>query len=338
MEQANAKGGVLNRQVQFVTYDDESDPETAAKLYEKLISEDKVDVIIGPYSTAVTLAASTVTEKHRYPMIVSGASGTDIWARGYKYVFGTYTMAPFYMDGAIDIAKKNGYRTVALINENGAFSKDVVAAAEKKAKEAGLDVIYTEEYTKDVRDLTPTLTKIRAANADVLIAGTYGDDATLIVRQLKDLNWTPKLVALTIGPALPDFTEALGTDAEYVFGATQWEPNIKAPGVSEFATAYNAKFGHMPGYHAAGGYGSAQLLQQGLEKVGSVDNQKLRDALASMNTTTAFGAFKVDDTGSQTAKPSYLIQILGGERKLVWPDAAAESAASIPMPGWNQRS
>jgi branched-chain amino acid transport system substrate-binding protein len=241
------------------------------------------------------------------------------------------------MDGAVDLAVKNGLRTVALINENSAFSKDTMVAADKKSKEAGLEVVYTEEYSKDVRDLSPTLTKIRALNPDVLMAGTYGDDATLIVRQLKDLNWMPKLVALSIGPALPDFTDTLGADAEYFFGATQWEPSVKSPGAPEFTAAYKDKYGYTPGYHAAGGYGAAQLLQQALEKVGTVDNAKLRQTLATMETATAFGSYKVDDKGSQTAKPSYLIQIQGGERKLVWPDSAAESPATIPAPAWSAR-
>jgi branched-chain amino acid transport system substrate-binding protein len=336
-DQVNAKGGILGRQVQLVTYDDQSEPETAAKLYERLISEDKVDLIIGPYSTPVTIAASTVTEKYKYPMVVSGASGVDIWGRGYKYVFGMYTMAPFYMDGAVDLAVKNGLRSVALINENSAFSKDTMAAADRKSREAGLDVVYTEEYTKDVKDLSPTLIKIRALNPDVLMAGTYGEDATLIVRQLKDMGWAPKLVALTVGPALPDFVDTLKSDADFIFGATQWEPSVKSAGAPEFTQTYQAKYGYVPGYHAAGGFGAAQLLQQAIEKVGAVDNEKIRDALAGLETTTAFGAYKVDDKGSQTAKPSYLIQILNGERKIVWPDAAAESAATIPTPSWAGR-
>jgi branched-chain amino acid transport system substrate-binding protein len=337
-EQVNAKGGVLGRKVEFVILDDKSEPETARNLYEKLISEDKVDLIIGPYSTPVTIPASQVAEKYRYAMVVSGASGTDIFNKGYKHVFGVYTMAPFYMDGAVDLAKRNGYTTMAIVNENSAFAKDVATSTAQKAKDAGIEVVHTEEYGRDVRDLSPILTKVRATNADVLVGGTYGEDATLLVRQLKDLNWTPKMVALTIGPALPDFTQGLGDDANYIFGATQWEPSVKAQGAPEFTAAYNQKYGYLPGYHAAGGYGAAQLLQQALEKVGAVDNEKLRETLATMETQTSFGAYRVDPaTGAQAAKPGFLIQILGGERKMVWPDAAAETQAVIPMPPWGSR-
>ena len=336
-EQLNAAGGLLGRKVEFLVYDDTSEPEMARNLYEKLITEDKVDVILGPYSSPVTIPASTVTEKYGYPMIVSGASATDIWTRGYKYVFGVYTMAPFYLDGALDIGAKNGHKTVAFMNENSAFAKDTMAGAERKAKELGLQIVFQEEYGRDVRDLTPVLSKIRALNPDLLLAGSYGEDATLIVRQLKDLNWMPKILALTVGPALPDFGQNLGPDAEYIFGATQWEASIRGPGVGEFVSSYKAKYGYEPGYHAAGGFGAAQLLQQAIQKVGAVDNQRIRDALATMETTTVYGGYKVDETGSQTAKPSFLIQIRNGERKIVWPDSAAETRYTVPIPEWGRR-
>jgi branched-chain amino acid transport system substrate-binding protein len=212
-----------------------------------------------------------------------------------------------------------------------------VAGAKKKATDAGMQVVFEEEYGRDVRDLNPVLTKARATNPDVLIGGTYGEDATLLVRQLKDLNWAPKLVALTIGPALPDFAQTLGADAEYIFGATQWEPSIKAPGVAEFTSAYEQKYGYKPGYHAAGGFAAGELLKKAIEQAQSFDNGKVRDALATIETQTIYGAYKVDATGAQTAKPSYLIQIQGGERKIVWPDANAEARYTVPLPDWNSR-
>ena len=246
-------------------------------------------------------------------------------------------MAPYYLDGAVDIAAKNGYKTVALVNENSAFAKDTMVGAKRKATEAGMQVVFEEEYGRDVRDLAPMLTKVRALNPDVVLGGTYGEDSTLIVRQLKDLNWLPKILALTVGPALPDFAQNLGADADYVLGATQWEATIRGPGVAEFVATYKAKYGYEPGYHAAGGFGAAQLLHQAIQRAGAVDNQRIREALASMETTTVYGAYKVDQTGSQIAKPSFLFQILGGERKIVWPDAVAEARYTVPIPEWGRR-
>jgi len=213
VEQVSARGGILGRRVELVLYDDASDPEMAARLYESLITEDQVDLILGPYSTPLTLSASTVTEQYRYPMIAPGASGTDIWTRGYHYVFGIYTLAPYNMDGAIDIAVKNGYRTVAIVNENSAAQKEIGASAKRKAREMGLQVVFREEFESDVRDVSPVLTRVRPLNPDVLIGATYPDESTLIVRQLKDLDWAPKMVALTAGPGLPGFYDTLGPGA-----------------------------------------------------------------------------------------------------------------------------
>jgi branched-chain amino acid transport system substrate-binding protein len=336
-EQVNAAGGVMGRQIQFEIYDDQSDPETARNLYEKLISEDKVDLIIGPYSSPVTLPASTVAEKYGYPMIASGASASDVYTRGYKNVFGIYTAAQLYLDGAIDIANKNGYRTAAIINENSAFAKDTVSGARQKVLQAGMQIVFEEEYPNTVRDLNPILVKMRPLNPDVILGGTYGEDSTILMRQLKDLNWTPKIVALTVGPALPDFYQTLGVDAEYVMGATQWEPGIRGPGVAEFAAAYRAKYGYESGYHAAGGFAAGELLKQAIERAGAVDNARIRDALATMDATTIYGPYKVDATGNQVGKPSYLVQWLRGERKIVWPDNLAETAAIVPLPDWGAR-
>lgn len=329
-EKINAEGGILGRPIEFVIYDDQSDPETGAKLYEKLITEDKVDLILGPYSSPVTIPSSAVTERLGYPMIASGASSSDIWARGFKYVFGVYTMAPFYLEGAVDIAKKEGLTKVAILTEDGAFALDAVRGAREFAEQAGLQIAHYEEYGRDVTDLSAAISKAKAAGAEVLLGGTYGPDSELIIRQSKELGFKPRMFAFTVGPALPDFAVNLGEDAELIFGATQWEPSVKAPGVGEFVKVYQERYGYEPGYHAAGGFGACELLKQAVEKAGSVDQAKIRDALQELDTSTVYGRYKVDETGAQIAKPSYLIQWQGGKRVIVWPFEVAEAEYKLP--------
>ncbi len=329
-EKINAEGGILGRPIEFVIYDDQSDPETGAKLYEKLITEDKVDLIIGPYSSPVTIPASAVTERLGYPMIASGASSSKIWARGFKYVFGLYTMAPYYLRGAVEIAKKEGLSKIAILTEDGAFALDAVRGAREYAEELGMEIVHYEEYGRDVTDLSAAISKAKAAGAEVLLGGTYGPDAELIIRQSKELGFEPRMFAFTVGPALPDFGVNLGEDAELVFGASQWEPSIKAPGVDEFVKTYEERYGYKPGYHAAGGFGACQLLKMAVEKAGELDQDKIRDVLATLETTTVFGAYKVDETGAQIAKPSYLIQWQGGKRVIVWPEEVAEAKYRLP--------
>ncbi len=337
MEEVNAAGGILGRPIEFVIYDDASDPETATHLYERLITEDKVDLVLAPYSSRLTIPVSTVTERYGFPLIAAGASASEVWTRGNRYVFGIYTLAPSTLDGAIAIAIENGYGTAAVINETTIFPRDTVAGAQATAIEAGMQIVARREYSPDVRDLTPTLVEIRALDPDVLIGGTYDEHAMLIVRQLKDLDWVPKMLVLTIGPSLPEFYEVLGADANYVFGASDWEPAITAPGVPQFVASYTERYGYVPGDHGAVGFAAGQLLQQAIERTQSFDNERIRDALAALETSTIFGPYKVDATGAQIAKPSYLVQWLNGERKIVWPDDVAEAAYIVPMPAWDRR-
>jgi branched-chain amino acid transport system substrate-binding protein len=337
VEHVNAKGGLMGRKVDLKVYDDQSQPETAAKLYEKLITDDKVDLLMGPYSTAVTLTATTATEKAKFPMLAAGASGSQIWGRGYKYVFGFYSQAPTYSDGALEMAKAKGHKTVALVNEDTAFPIDVVKGAEAKAKALGLEVVFAEKYAKGTTDFSTLVAKLKAKNPDVLIGGTYLPDSTGIIRAAKDAGWTAKLMFFTVGPALPDFGKNMGKDAAFILGNTEWESIIKAPGIDKFIADYTAKYKTAPGYHAAGGYASGQVLEAVVEKAKSLDREKLREAYATVETETVFGPYKVDAEGRQVGKPNFMIQWQDDKRQVVWPEKFATAPAQLPVPAWNSR-
>lgn len=336
-DHVNANGGLMGRKVELIIYDDQSVPDTAARLYEKLITDDKVDLLMGPYSTAVTLTASTATEKHKFPMLAAGASGSQIWGRGYKYIFGFYSQAPTYADGALEMAKEKGYKTVAFVNEDTAFPIDVIKGAEAKAKEMGFEIVFKEAYAKGMTDFSTLVAKLKAKNPDVLIGGTYLPDSTGIIRAAKEAGWTAKLMFFTVGPALPEFGTNMGADGEYILGNTEWESVIKAPGIEQFIKDYTARYGVAPGYHAAGGYASGQVLEAVVKKAGSLDREKLRDAYATVETETVFGPYKVDAEGRQVGKPNFIIQWQKGKREVVWPARFATAQPILPVPAWNQR-
>jgi len=337
VDEVNARGGLLGQQVKLVHYDDESKPETGAKLYEKLITDDKVDLLIGPYSSAVTMAASTVAEKHGIPMVSSGASATEIWTRGYKNVFGLYTLAETYMDQILEFGKSKGLRKIALIYENTEFPRAVGSGVKSKAKELGMQVVFEEEYGKASTDFSSMIIKIKAKKPDMVIGGSYLPDSTAFVRQAKENRLYAKIFAFAVGPALPDFGTNLGLDAEGVMGNTQWEPTLKLPGAKEFAEKYNAKYGHEPGYHAGGGYGAGQVLEAAVKKAGSTDRDKVRAALFSLDVVTTFGRFKVDETGKQIGKPAYAVQWIGGERHIIFPVENATAKVVYPFKDWGKR-
>jgi branched-chain amino acid transport system substrate-binding protein len=337
LKDVNAAGGLLGRRVELQVYDDETKPEAAARLYEQLILVDNVDLVLGPYGSPVTAAVSVVTERHQVPMIATGASATAIWERGFRYVFEVYTAESRFMEGAIELAGEMGAKTVAVIHENTAFGRSVAAGSTELAKQKGIQVVLLEQYAQNTRDFRPLVLKIKAASPDILIGGAYLPDAVSFTRQARELDLNLKMMAFAAGSALPEFGAELREDAHSILGVTQWEPSLPLPGVAEFVRKYQDAYGYEPGHHAAGGYGSAQLLEAAVRKAGSLDRGKLRDTLLTLEARTVFGDYKVNDKGLQTAKPGYTTQWQNGKREIIWPKEAATAAPIWPAPHWKDR-
>ena len=334
----NEKGGVLGRKLEFVFYDDQSQPATGVRLYERLITQDKVDLVMGPYSSAITEAVANVNERYKMPIVAPMASTTSIFKKGRKFVFMVQSPAEVYLEGLIDLAVKKGLKTVALINEDTLFPKATVQGTLELAKKKGLQVVFVEAYPKGHTDFSAILTKLRAANPDVLGAATYFDDAVAITRQMKELNVNPKLYGVTVGGDLPKFYELLGKNAEFVYGATQWEPELPYPGAREFAEAYLKEFpGADLSYHSAGGYGGCQVLVEAIKRAGSLDGEKIRAEIIKLDTKTVYGAFNVDDDGFQIAHTMVMFQWQDGKKVIVWPDELASGPARFPTLPWTQR-
>lgn len=334
----NEKGGVLGRKIEFVLYDDQSQPATGVRLYEKLITQDKVDAIMGPYSSAITEAVANVNEKYRMPMVAPMASTTAIFKKGRKFIFMVQSPAEVYLEGLIDLAAKKGLKTVAIINEDTLFPKATVQGTIELAKQKGLQVVFVEAYPKGNTDFSAIMTKIRAANPDVLGAATYFDDAVAITRQMKELNVNPKMYGVTVGGDLPTFYQLLGRNAEFVYGATQWEPELPYPGAKEFVESHSKDFpGRDLSYHSAGGYAGCQVLVEAIRRAGSLDGEKIRGEILKMDTTTVYGGFKVDDGGFQLTHKMVMFQWQEGKKVIVWPDELAAGKSRFPTPPWNQR-
>lgn len=337
-KQVNEKGGVLGRKIEFVLYDDQSQPATGVRLYEKLITQDKVDVILGPYSSAITEAVANVNEKYKLPMVAPMASTTSIFKKGRKYIFMVQSPAEVYLEGLMDAAAKKGLKTLALINEDTLFPKATVQGSIELAKKKGLEVVFVEAYPKGNTDFSAILTKVRAANPDVLGAATYFDDALAITRQMRELNVNPKMYGVTVGGDLPKFYEQLGKNADFVYGATQWEPELPYPGSKAFVDAYKKEFPSADlSYHSAGGYAGCQIVVEAIRRVGSLDGEKIREAILKMDFDTIYGGFKVDQDGFQISHKMVMFQWQDGKKVIVWPDELAAGKARFPTPPWNQR-
>jgi len=335
----NAKGGLLGRKVQFVVYDDQSMPPTGVRLYEKLITEDKVDAVMGPYSSPITEAVVNVTEKYKKIMVTPLAATTSIFRKEprRKYIFMVLSPAEVYLEGLVDMAAKRGLKTVAVVNEDTLFSKAAAAGAVELAKKKGMPVVFTEAYPKGNTDFSALLTKIKATNPDVLAAATYFDDAVALTRQMKELNVNPKMYGVTVGGDLPEFYDVLKGSAEYIYGATQWEPVLNYPGNKEWFESYKAEFKHEPSYHSAAGYAGCLTYAEGVKRAGSLEADKVREQLLKLETRTMFGDYKVDQDGFQTAHKMVTFQWQKEKKVVVWPDDLAQGKIVFPTPPWTQR-
>ncbi len=351
VKRANEKGGVLGRKLELLVEDDQSQPPTAVAIYERLITQQKVDVVFSPYSSPITDAVADVTEKHRMPLVAAGAATTSIFKKGRRFIFMLLSPAEAYLEGLIDMAARRDLKTLAVLHEDTLFPKAIAQGTLDLAKRRGLQAVVTEGYPRGTKDFAAILTRVRVANPDVLAAATYFEDSVAITRQMRDLNVNPKMYGVTVGGDLPKFYEVLGRNSEFVYGATQWEPELVAlragglipiarqyPGAREFVESYRKEFpGADLSYQTAQAYSGCEVLLEGIRRAGSLEGEKVAEAIRKMDLHTAFGAFRVDRDGFQVAHKMLMFQWQDGKKVIVWPDELAPGKPRFPTPPWNQR-
>lgn len=319
--QVNRRGGLLGRPVQLVLHDDKSDEKLVRLLYEKLIIEDKVDLVFSPYSTPLTLVASEVSESHGFVMLAGGAAGSKIWERGFKNVFGMYAPASRYFIGLLDLMARNGLKTVGIIHENTPFNIEIADHAQSWANRLGLMVTLNKGYKSGATELSDLLKEAKVLNPDGLFLSGYSEDGYLFLDLMKNANYRPRVIAVTITPTLPEFYNKAGNMAEGVFAPSQWEPDerIPFPGSKNFIYDYKFINSVLPSYHAGSAYASCQIIEKAIIHNNSLDNNKIRDFIASLDTVTVIGRFKVDNAGKQIGHNPILIQWQNGEKEIVYP-------------------
>jgi branched-chain amino acid transport system substrate-binding protein len=326
----NARGALLGQTVELVHYDDKSDEKRSAWLYGQLIEKDEVDLLVGPYSSDLTLAASTVTEKHNFPMVAAAASAEKIWQRGYKNIFGIDTPSANYMDLAITVAADKGAKTFALIYSDTEFSRDVAVGVRREIKKLGLTLVLDEEYCLEDCNYQTLAEKLRASNADVLLGATYLEDSFAISEALGPMKLSADMVALTVGPAVREFGDRMGSKAEGIVGVVQWLRSVRLPMSQDFAYRYRQLYGYNPGVYGAIGYSAGQVLEAAVRLAGTTEKGAVRDQLRTMQFRSLLGHYRVDDTGRQIGKHNYLLQWQDDRRRLVSPHDVAERELIFP--------
>ncbi|MDE2571675.1 MAG: amino acid ABC transporter substrate-binding protein [bacterium] len=335
VKQQNAKGGLLGRQLELKTYDDASDAANAVRLYQRLIDQDHVDLIVGPYSSEVTASVANVSQQHKMVMMGPGGSSPKIYSRGLTYIFQGIQQSPLYIKGPMEIAKEHGYKTIAVSGEDSLFPRSVVAGAAGYAKEMGMTIVFDQLYPHNASDYTSIAQKIKEANPDVVLSACYLPDSIGLLRALKQANFAPKILYEGVGPTEPNFGQQNGKDADGVMGTANWSAELKTAGNAEFVKGFTADFGTPPDYHAAAAFGGLEVLGAAITKVGSLDQDKLRDELSVMTMRTIMGTYKVDKNGSQVGYAAMVLQWKNGKQFVIYPKDEAQMTAMVPFPSWS---
>lgn len=319
--QVNQRGGLLGRPVELVLHDDQSDPERVRALYRQLIDKDKVDLVLSPYGTPLTLVASEETERAKFVMLAMGAAGESIWQRGYKYVVGVYAPARRFLIGFLDLVARQGLQTVAILYENSPFNAASAQGAKEWAVRLGLRVSNFQAYWSGKAELPELVPALLGSLPDALILCSYPEDSYILLRLLKQAKYLPKAICETIGPAHPDFYVRAGSMAEGIFAPSQWEPDtrIPFPGTKEFIKSFEDLTHKPPSYHAGTAYAACQILEKAITQTRSLDQDKLRDYFLSLEAVTIIGRFRVDDRGMQIGHNPILIQWQKERKEIVYP-------------------
>jgi len=344
-EAGGLKAGGKSYTVAIKYYDDASVPDQSAQMTERLITQDKITLLFGPYGSAPSFQASSVAEKYRVPMVEGNGAAENIFNRGYKYIFATLSPAKDYGAVMIDMASHLNPKpaSVVILSANDSFSLEVGVGAEALAKQDGLTVAFHEKYPANATDLSAVVTKAKQANADVMLNSGHLPESLTIMKAAKELDYNPKLFCFTVGPTTPDFVTTLKQSADYVVASSQWTDAEKWQGADvfgtpkKFADLYQKEYGSAPDYHAADGASVGVAMQAAIEKANSVDSQAVRDALAKLDITTFYGPIKFDDRGINTVHPMAVQQIQQGKLVTVWPSEIAEGPPQYPTPAWSKR-
>lgn len=334
---ANAKGGIKvgdkAYKVEIVYVDYESNTPRAVQSAERLITGDKVNFLFSPFGSGAAKAASSVSERYRIPTIAATASSVEVYDQGYKYLFGTFTPNDTLTNPLAEIVSKSGQnvKTIAIYARNDLFPRAIAKEMEKSAKARGIEVISFDEYAIGTMDHASALTLMLQRKPDWVFGTGYINDLILMRRQMADLGLKPKVLTMIAGPAYQEFIDATGPLAENISSAAWWHPAVAYDGkdifgkTADYVAAFQAEYKAIPDYAEASASAAGAILQIAIEKAGSVDPEKVRDALASLDVTTFYGQVKFGPTGQIVSLEPPAFQIQEGKAKVFYPASVKQT-------------
>ncbi|HEV7185350.1 MAG: amino acid ABC transporter substrate-binding protein [Actinomycetales bacterium] len=341
--QANKVGGILGRKVQLTIHDDASSPDQVVSNYTNLITQDKVDLVFGPYSSLLTVPASRVASRYRYAFIESAGGGPSVFAQKLNNLFfvqpaPTTQGGDVFADYILSLPSSDRPKTAAYAKLDDPFSAPIADNIRKRFEAAGIKTVYNQTYPAETADMTPIVSGIAAANPDVVVGGTQEADAFAQMKAMIQLKFNPKWLFEANGANSPgDFPAAVGaSNTEGVFSSADWYADSPNPASKKFIADYIAKYGGTAQKidpTSAEAYSAGMLVQAVAAKTGKVDNATIIKTLHSGTWPTLVGDLKWDQNGAPQGAYQ-LIQWINGTLTTVYPAKGAQHSPVAPKPTW----
>jgi len=324
LAEINSAGGVKGKKLEFLIEDDTGRPEVGRSVVEKLITKDKVVMIGGGYSSSVTYAMAGVCQQNQMPFLVNTGSADNITTSGWDYIFRLNPPVSEYASSVESLLTAVIKPTsVAILHENSLFGTSGAKEFEKTCEGLQIKVLLKEGYEGGGIDYKPVLMKVKQLNPDIVYMVSYIMDASLLMKQAKELKLTPKMfIGGAAGFTLPEFQQNAGVASEKVISATLWHEVLPYPGAMDYYKKFVAKFGKPTEYHGAEAYAAAYVIADVLKRAKSFSPADIKQALADTNIMTVFGPVKFVSYGkhkNQNKLPTYVVQWIDGKLELVWP-------------------
>ncbi|MDY0220079.1 MAG: ABC transporter substrate-binding protein [Desulfobacterium sp.] len=336
LEEINAAGGINGKKLELLIEDDTGRPEVGRSVVEKLITKDKVVMLGGGYSSSVTYAVAGVCQQQEIPFLVNTGSADKITTSGWDWIYRLNPPASHYADAVESLLVSTiKPESVAILYENSLFGTSGATAFEETCNKLGIKVLLKEGYEHGGIDYKPVLTQIKRLNPDIIYMVSYIMDASLLMKQSREMKLTPKMfIGGAAGFTLPEFVENAGKASDNVISATLWHQILPFPGAMDYYKKFLSKYDRDTEYHGAEAYAACYVIADALKRAKSFSNTDIKKALSETDMMTVFGPVKFGTWGkmiNQNKADTYVVQWIDGELELIWPEKASTKKFQYPV-------
>jgi branched-chain amino acid transport system substrate-binding protein len=340
-ELVNERGGVIGRQVKLNILDDASSQDTVVADYNRLITRDKVDLLLGTFSSLLNLPASAVAERNRMLYVEPAGGAPALFERKFKYLFfAQQATAPHQADVFVDWIKAlpadQRPKTAAYPTQDDPFTTPVIETMQKALEQAGVKTVYATVYPPETSNFDTIANTIKARNPDLVAHGAVFEDGIGMVRSLIKVGFSPKTMFQTSAPSNSDeYAKGIGeANTEGIFYTVSWSAEADYPLNKEFVERYQKKFNKAPEEDAADAFAAAQVLQRAVEAAGGIDQDRMADWLHANQVDTILGPLRWDATGAPQSD-FLLAQWQGGKSEIILPKEVATTDKAVhPKQDW----